>query len=540
MRGLRASMKPERCQVAVIGSGFAGSLAAMVARQLGFSTMLIERGRHPRFVIGESSTPLANLLLEEIADEYGLPFLRPLSKWGTWQKELPHIGCGLKRGFTFYQHQFHQPFAPDPQRLRQLLVGASPNEAVADTHWYRPDFDSYLVERAKALGVDYRDETNLTSVGEETNGLRLFGADRRGQAVELFAEFVMDATGPRGFLHRALKLPERTLHSIPATQALYSHFTDVGELPGEFFGNQGGLPYPPEQAAVHHVFPGGWIWVLKFNNGITSAGVAATEEVAKELRLKEGEPAWRRLLSRLPSLQQVFQSSRAVVPFIHAPRLPFQSGVVAGSRWILLPYAAGFVDPLLSTGFPLSLLGITRIGIALKQYWGTPEFRQSLEAYASITTLELEASARLVGALYATMNSFELFCDLGLLYFAAAIYSEVARRLGKPQLADSFLLCRHPEFGPQLKRLFETVTHPGDQLLNTTQLSRQIHELIQPFDLAGLTDASRRPWFPALADDLFANAHKVGSGEHEIREMLQRCGFGVHRENIVPRLSIGA
>lgn len=63
-------------QIAVVGSGFAGSLTAMIAHRLGLSTVLIERGRHPRFVIGESSTPLANLLLEEIADEYDLPWVR--------------------------------------------------------------------------------------------------------------------------------------------------------------------------------------------------------------------------------------------------------------------------------------------------------------------------------------------------------------------------------------------------------------------------------------------------------------------------------
>ena len=62
------------------------ALTAMIARRLGFSVVLVERERHPRFAIGESSTPLANLLLEEIADDYDLPCVRPLSKWGTWQK----------------------------------------------------------------------------------------------------------------------------------------------------------------------------------------------------------------------------------------------------------------------------------------------------------------------------------------------------------------------------------------------------------------------------------------------------------------------
>ena len=113
------AMNKKHFQIVVVGSGFAGSLMAMIGHRLGFSVAMIERGRHPRFAIGESSTPLANLLLEEIADTYDLPFVRPLSKWGTWQKELPQLACGLKRGFTFYHHTFGKKFAPDAERQRQ-------------------------------------------------------------------------------------------------------------------------------------------------------------------------------------------------------------------------------------------------------------------------------------------------------------------------------------------------------------------------------------------------------------------------------------
>src|SRR3954469_9413926 len=74
------------CDIAVIGSGFAGSLIAMIARAQGRSVVLLEKGKHPRFAIGESSTPLANLILEELCERYGLDAVRPLTKWGTWQK----------------------------------------------------------------------------------------------------------------------------------------------------------------------------------------------------------------------------------------------------------------------------------------------------------------------------------------------------------------------------------------------------------------------------------------------------------------------
>src|ERR1044071_20207 len=110
--------------VAVVGSGFGGAPAAMIARRLGRSVILLERGRHPRFAIGESSTPLANLLLEELACRYDLPRLQPLAKWGAWQKTYPRIACGLKRGFSFFHHRFGLPFGADPDRNDQLLVAA--------------------------------------------------------------------------------------------------------------------------------------------------------------------------------------------------------------------------------------------------------------------------------------------------------------------------------------------------------------------------------------------------------------------------------
>jgi FADH2 O2-dependent halogenase len=65
--------------LAVVGSGFGGALTALVARRLGLSVALLERGTHPRFAIGESTSPLANLLLEEIARRYDLPKLLPRS-----------------------------------------------------------------------------------------------------------------------------------------------------------------------------------------------------------------------------------------------------------------------------------------------------------------------------------------------------------------------------------------------------------------------------------------------------------------------------
>jgi tetracycline 7-halogenase / FADH2 O2-dependent halogenase len=511
-------MIERRVQIAIVGSGFGGSLMAMVTRRLGFSTLLLERGRHPRFVIGESTTPLTNLLLEELSRTYDLPALRPLCKWGTWQSERAAIPCGLKRGFTFYHHELDRPFEADPRGRRQLLVGASPRDEVADTHWYRPVFDQYLVEQAQALGTEYLDEVGLDQVEEPSTAMVLRGK-RGNQSVRIIADFLIDASGPRGFLFRKLGLPERPLEGLPPTQSLFSHFNEVGPLPECFTLPGRTPPYPPENAAVHHVFPGGWIWVLKFNHGITSAGVAAMDPLAEQVKLKSGEPGWRNLLARLPILEQIFGPARNVVPFVYQPRLAFQCERVVGSRWALLPSAVGIVDPLLSTGFPLNLLGILRLGEALQAHWGQSSFTSALDGYARVTALELQTTAKLVGALYHTMGRFDLFKSLSLLYFAAASFSEVARRLGKPHLANSFLLCRNEKFAAPLRAICEDAGRVGSPK-EAEELKQRILKFIDPFDLAGLTDTSRDPWYPARGEDIFRNAAKLGATREEIGRLL--------------------
>lgn len=202
--------------ITVVGSGFGGSLMALIARRLGRSVALLEKEAHPRFAIGESSSPLANLLLEELARRYELPRILPLAKWGTWQRTYPDVGCGLKRGFTFYGHPLGKPFAADPGRRDQLLVAASPHDEIADTHWYRPDFDHFLVREAQAEGVVYLDRTRLDRVTWSGSGAVLDGG-RLGERLSIRARFVIDASGPRGFLHRALGLRETLFGTVPAT-----------------------------------------------------------------------------------------------------------------------------------------------------------------------------------------------------------------------------------------------------------------------------------------------------------------------------------
>jgi FADH2 O2-dependent halogenase len=512
--------------IAVVGSGFSGSIISAIARQLGRSVVLLEKSQHPRFAIGESSTPLANLILDQLCQRYGLSAVQPLAKWGTWQKTCPDLACGLKRGFSFYHHSVGAPFKSNPPRTNELLVAASPTDAIADTHWYRSELDHMLVREAQKLGVVYLDEVELWGIDADRRRPVIQGR-HKGRPLEIHASFVLDASGPRGFLHRALELPEIPFKNLPNTQALYSHFRGVKPW-SELHPPSEEPPFPPDDAAMHHVFDGGWMWVLRFNNGMTSAGIAASNGARTafgNIDFAAGQPAWQRMIEKLPAVQAQFARAELTRPFVHSKQLGFLSGCVSGPHWALLPSAAGFVDPLLSTGFPLALLGVERLAHILETNWGMEGFAEELFRYSMQTTMELVTVERLVGALYANMGDFELFSTLTLLYFAAASYSEAARRLGTAHLAgQTFLLCEHPGFGPGFRYCLDTALRKPTGRARKDLINR-ILQTIEPVNIAGLGDPCRHHWYPALADDLLANAHKLQSSPEEVAAMLRRCGF---------------
>ena len=141
-----------------------------------------------------------------------------------------------------------------------------------------------------------------------------------------------------------------------------------------------------------------------------------------------------------------------------------------------------------------------------------------------MTLAELDATERLVAALYATMDDPPLFKRLSLLYFAAASFSEAARRLGRPELAPGFLLSAHPAFGPELAAcaLAAAAAPRGSA---RSALEAHIDRAIEPFDTAGLLDRGRRDWYPVVATDLLASAGKLGATHREIHRMLERTGM---------------
>jgi tetracycline 7-halogenase / FADH2 O2-dependent halogenase len=490
----------EGADVAILGAGFAGSVLAMVLRRLGRSVLLIERGSHPRFAVGESSTPLANLALESLAKTYDLPRLAPLAEYGPWQRAYPHLACGVKRGFTFFQHEEGRPFTPRPDRANELLVGANPSDDAADTHWFREHVDHFMLTEAQALGVSYHDRTEIVTIAGGPGSWSLSG-QREGETAEFAAAFLIDATGPGGALTRAFGLRSDADDLLTNSWSIYSHFADVSRFESRYRSSGGDAdshPYPCDDAALHHVLADGWMFVLRFNNGLVSAGPVLDFERRRSDEKLSPEAEWDVLLNHYPSLKEQFAAARAVRPFVRTGRLQRRARRAVGPGWALLPHAAYFLDPLFSAGNAHTLFGVERLGRLFKEHWGRPSLEAELAEYERMLFREVAFLDRLIHGCYIAFGRLGLLSTYTMYYFAAAIHSEDRRRQGVAGPDDEFLFSHDPAFRAALWRAHDTlgrlVREPAGQ--SETEFLQQTASDIAGFNRTGLCDPARMNLYP--------------------------------------------
>jgi FADH2 O2-dependent halogenase len=529
------------CEVAIVGSGFAGSLLARILAVLGYDVVLLERGTHPRFAIGESSTPLANLSLERIGIRYGLADCYRLATHGRWLAHFPELRRGLKRGFTYYRHHPDRPFANRGFDSERLLVAASPHDSLSDTHWVRSDIDHHFVRQGIAAGVDYRDRVDLTTADIASDSIRLNGT-RNDTHFELRANFLIDASGPGGFLARQLSIPSGLAHTEARSALVFSHFDGVRLMKDVIPGLPDG-PYPDDWAAVHHVIDEGWMYSLRFDDSVTSAGFLLTPRGIASLKswgtgiaalnssgAADAVSVWRELLQRYPTLAAAFARATPLMPISFLPAIQHRLTRAAGERWALMPHAYAFVDPLFSTGIAWGLRGVERLALAFESAARNRRVPDPdvLTRYDTALGAEADQIDLVVAGAYEAMAHFDLFAAQAMLYFAAVSFAEVGQRL-LPQEAvawNGFLGVGDPVLGPlprealrqlrQITQLRGEVGAPEDRRAFVEWITRAI----APRNIAGLADPSRRNLYPVDFDAVIERHALLGMSRDQLLEAL--------------------
>ena len=488
--------------VAVIGSGFAGSLLARILARLGYAVVLLERGTHPRFAIGESTTPLANLSLERISRRYGLDDCYDLAAHGRWLRAHPELRRGLKRGFTFYRHHPGQHL----DAAERLLVAASPTAEVSDSHWMRSDVDEHFVRAAVAAGVDYRDRVELVRATIDDRGARLSGV-RDDAAFTLDVEYVVDASGPGGFLARQLGIPSGLDRARTHSAILFSHFEGTRPM-ADIMPQLPPGPYPDDWAAMHHVIDEGWMYVLRFDDGVVSAGFALSPRGLASLPSSiVGDPdaMWQCLMGRYPTIAATFAGARPLMPLVYRPRVQHRLTQAAGERWAMLPHAYAFTDALFSTGIAWGLRGIERLALAFEDTTLRRPSASTRRRYDQLLSAEADQIDTLVAGAYEAMAHFDLFAAHALIYFSTVSYAEAYQRLvardSDVAAWSGFLGVGDPHLeslpGESYRRLQQKVRIPRSA---RDDYVTWVQSAIGPRNICGFGDPARRHLYPVDLD----------------------------------------
>jgi FADH2 O2-dependent halogenase len=189
------------------------------------------------------------------------------------------------------------------------------------------------------------------------------------------------------------------------------------------------------------------------------------------------------------------------------PRVSYRAAQAAGDGWAMLPSAAAFIDPLFSTGIPLTLLGIERLARV--------RLKPDTTSYGEATLDEADHTARFIAGCYAAFPRFGAFTAYSMFYFAAASFSEMQRRLSPERVSGGFLRAADAGYASSLRELSPAVSAPGSDYVD------RIAQAVAPINVAGLCNPELHNWYPVDLDDTVRAAHKLELTPEQVRAALE-------------------
>jgi tetracycline 7-halogenase / FADH2 O2-dependent halogenase len=365
----------DRYDVAILGSGIAGGMLGAVLARNGVKVLLLDAGTHPRFAIGESTIPFTSGMTRIIADRYGVPEIKPLSSFRGVQRHISR-NCGRKQNFGFIYHREDRP--QDPYEINQLVV---PSVLRTESHLFRQDVDMYLFQVAVKYGAHTRLNTRIVDVDIDPDQGAVLRSDRGD---EFRASYVVDAGGFRSPLADKFELREIPTRARVHSRSVFTHLIGVRPYDQAPAARRHDQPNPWHNGTLHHVFDGGWMWVIPFDNHPDSTNPVCSVGLTLDPRVHAKtdtppEVEFQQFLDRFPAIAWQFEEAKPVRPWVSTGRLQYSAKQIVGDRFCLTSHAAGFIDPLYSRGMTntLELINIMAwrlIAAARDGDWSTERF----------------------------------------------------------------------------------------------------------------------------------------------------------------------
>lgn len=305
----------QRFDVIVIGGGPAGSTAATLLARKGRSVLLLEREHFPRFQIGESLLPYNNDIFRSLGIVERLdaePF-------------VPKLGA------TF--------ITADGELGHAFRFGRTLPECYSRAYQVQRDrFDEVLLRHSGEQGVAIREGWTVRSIDLSNPDLAVIETVNEAGVQEQFeASFVLDGSGHATVIGSRFggKIESESLRKI----SFFAHYTNVAPPENaEEFGN-----------TVIAVLQSGWFWLIPVSAEEMSVGLVVDREEFRQCGLTP-EELLERTIAAAPYMAKRMAEAKRVSPVRSRKDFSYRMKRIVGPNFALIGDAAGFIDPIFSTG----------------------------------------------------------------------------------------------------------------------------------------------------------------------------------------------
>ena len=321
--------KSDIYDVAIIGGGPAGSTAATLLAKAGRRVVVFEREKFPRFHIGESLLPFSvgtfdRLGVREKLDAAFMP------KFGG---EIT-AACGTK-GAKFY---FKDGFRSERDRAYQVT---------------RSEFDKLLLDHSRENGAEVLEETEVTRLDFGDDRVKIDIERANGERSLIDARYLLDCSGRQTILGSLFNLK----HTYDHLQkfSVFAHYDNVERLPGR-------------DATLIRMVRGldRWFWTIPLTDTRTSVGVVMDTATFRATKLAP-QTALETFIAEQPLMVERMKNATRVSPVYSAGDFSYRNTRLDGERWLLAGDAAGFIDPVFSSGVFLAIMSAEKAADTLEE-----------------------------------------------------------------------------------------------------------------------------------------------------------------------------